>query len=151
MTPASTAIDASVAVKWVLAEQHSDRADQLLVDSAQAGRTLVGPPHLTAEVVNILYRRRLRSEPTVRITDVQAEQALADFLQFPLQLLTPAALYTQAFEFARTHQLDSIYDSLYVVLAHQLGAELWTADSRLLNALRGRAPWVRFIGDYPLS
>src|ERR687886_225353 len=103
MIPSPTVADASVAVKWVLQEQHSDRADTLLSDSLAAGRPLVGPSHLTAEVMNILYRRRLRSDPTLRITDAQADQAAADFLQFPLRSVSSAGLYTSSFAFARTH------------------------------------------------
>ena len=46
---------------------------------------------------------------------------------------------------------SSDYDSLYVVLAQLLNVELWTADQRLLQMIGAAAPWVRFIGDYPLT
>jgi predicted nucleic acid-binding protein len=133
----------------VLDEEFTEQAQALLADSARARRPLTGPPHLTAEVSNILYRRRLRSDPTLRISDEEAEGALTRFLRIPVVLLTATDLFHQAFTFAREHQLDSMYDSLYVVLAQQLGAELWTADERLLTALGNRAPWVRSIADYP--
>lgn len=143
--------DASVAVKWVLNETHSDRADQLLADCAADNRAIAAPPHLYAEVTNALFQRPLRSDPAVRISDAAARQALVEFLSIPIQLLSPAGLYDEAYDFGRTYTLRSIYDSLYVVLARQLGCELWTADGRLLDALGTAAPWVRFIGDYPLT
>jgi predicted nucleic acid-binding protein len=78
-----------------------------------------------------------------RITEAEAERALAAFLSLPITLLV------RAFAFAKTHRLPSIYDSLYVVLAQMTNTELWTGDKRLINAVGKVAPWIRFIGDYP--
>jgi len=38
-----------------------------------------------------------------------------------------------------------------VVLAQMLDTELWTDDRRLRNAVGSVAPWIRWIGDYPLT
>lgn len=144
----AVAVDASVAVKWVVAEAFTDRAQALLRDSLQAGRPIVAPPHFSGEVTNALYRRMRRTvQPLSR---PQAEEALREFLQYPIQVASPPDLYWQAFTFADTHTLSAVYDSLYVVCAHLLGVELWTADQRLLTELGTAAPWVRFIRDYPL-
>jgi predicted nucleic acid-binding protein len=152
MTPSSVAVvvDASVAVKWVLPEEHTDRAHALMAASTQARQRIVGPPHLTVEVVNAIYQRRRRGVPTERLSEAEADQALARFLAFPLALLNPTPLYPQAFAFARTHGLSNVYDSAYVVLAQLLNTTLWTADETLLNALGIVAPWVRSISAYPL-
>jgi len=139
-------VDASVALKLVLAEEFTDRAQALLRDSLQARRPLVAPPHLHSEVINALYQRLRRRT----ITEDEANQAVTQFLRFPITLSAPADLYQQAFTFAGTAALPTIYDSLYVVLAQFLGAELWTDDRRLRTALGTTAPWVRWIGDYPL-
>jgi len=139
-------VDASVALKWLIQEEFSDRADALLEESLRADVTLVGPPHLPGEVANALYRRVHRSEN--RITRQEAESALDTFLTIPIQIVVSDELYTQALAFALQAGLSSIYDSLYVVLAHSLNAELWTDDRRLLNALVQTAPWVRSIGEY---
>ena len=150
MTPSSVVVDASVAVKWVLPEEWTDRAQALMAASIQARQRLVGTPHLAIEVVNAIYQRRRRGAPQERLSDTEADQALARFLAFPLELLSPTPLYEQAFAFARTHGLSNVYDSVYVVLAQFLNTTLWTADETLLNALGTAAPWVRFIGAYPL-
>ena len=149
MTPSSVVVDASVAVKWVLPEEWTDRAQALMAASIQARQRLVGTPHLFIEVVNAIYQRR-RGAPQERLSEIEADQALARFLAFPLELLSPTPLYEQAFAFARTHGLSNVYDSAYVVLAQLLNTTLWTADETLLNALGTAAPWVRFIGAYPL-
>ena len=141
-------VDASVALKWVIEEEFSDRANALLSESVR--QPIVGPPPLLAEVTNAIYQRSRSRDPHRRMSDAEAEQALVRFLRFPIALLTPADLYQQAFAFARTHNLTNIYDSLYVVLAQTLGTELWTDDQALLRALGTAAPWVRSIRDYPL-
>jgi predicted nucleic acid-binding protein len=150
MTPSSVVVDASVAVKWVLPEEHTDRAHALMAASIEARQRLVGPPHLPVEVINAIYQRRRRGEPAQRLSEAEADQAVARFFAFPLELVYPPTLYAQAFGFARTHHLSNIYDSAYVVLAELLATTLWTADETLLNVLGNAAPWVRWIGAYPL-
>lgn len=151
MTPRPLAFDASVAVKWVVLEEHTDEALALLATSADEGRWLIGPPHLPGEVANAIYQRWRSTDPAKHLDSTQADEALARFLAITIDLLNPPNLYISALAFARTHRLPSMYDSVYVTLAQLAGAELWTADRRLLEALGSRAPWVRFIGDYPLA
>ena len=47
-------VDASVAVKWVLDEEFTEQARNLLRDSVR--QPIVAPPHLTSEVTNALYQ-----------------------------------------------------------------------------------------------
>ncbi len=146
----AVAVDASVAAKWVLEEEFSDRARALLATSLRSHRPLIGPPHLLSEVVNVLYQRLRTRDIRRHITESEAEQALAQFLHYPLRIIAPAEIYTQAFAFARQHHLENIYDSLYVVLAQREEVELWTDDRTLLRSTASVAPWVRWIADYPL-
>jgi predicted nucleic acid-binding protein len=141
-------VDASVAIKWLVEEEFSAQAEALLEDAA--GRSIVGPLPLTSEVANALYQRTRRKDPATRLTPEEAERALAQFLRLRVRLVASDDLYQQGFAFARTHQLPNLYDSLYVVLAQMLGADLWTDDRVLLGAVGQAAPWVRPISDYPL-
>jgi predicted nucleic acid-binding protein len=84
------------------------------------------------------------------LTADEAEAALARLLDLGIQLSFSDTLYQQAFAYARQHGLPDVYDTLYVVLAHRLGTELWTDDRKLLDAVRHLAPWVRWIRDHPL-
>ncbi len=143
-------LDASVALKLVLAETHSDRAEALVTAALRARQALYGPPSLPLEVLSALYQRARRRDPTTAITFEQAEQCLADFLAIPIDIESPSDLYPRTFAFARAHGLARTYDAVYVVLAQSLGVDLWTDDQSLLNALGSAAPWVRWIGDYPL-
>ncbi len=146
----AVAVDASVAVKWVVAEQDTDRAQALLNDSLTASRPIVTPPHFTGEVVNAIYRRMRRTGPH-QLSRTQAETAVHEFLRYPTRALTFPDLYEQAFTFADAHSLSAIYDSLYVVFARLLGVDLWSADEHLLNAVASIAPWVRPISAYPVD
>ena len=137
-------VDASVAVKWVVDEEHTDRALTLLRD--KAAEPILGPPHLASEVSNAIYQRLRRHH----IDANEAAQALERFLETGVQPSSPNGLYQQAFEFGRVHALKNIYDSLYVVLAQMLRLELWTDDRTLVSMVGSAAPWVRWIGQYPL-
>lgn len=145
----AVAVDASVAVKWVLTlEEFSDQALALLRDYTVARHPITVPPHFSGEVTNAIYQRVRSNDPAKHMDRREAETALTDFLSISVVVRTPDELLRRAFAFAADHRLPSVYDSLYVTLAQMLGVELWTADGRLLDALGDAAPWVRFIGDY---
>ena len=136
--------DASVAAKWLFAEEHAAQASALLRDALGVAEPLVAPPLLPSEVANVI-RQRLR-QGQVRLDEARA--LLAQFLTLPIRLQAPETLYDRSLVLADQHNLPAIYDAHYVALAELLGATLWTADRRLLRALGGRLPFVRWIGDY---
>jgi predicted nucleic acid-binding protein len=141
-------VDASLAVKWVLDEEHTDRAQRLWADSLAARRPIVVPPHFTGEVTSAIYQRTRRGDPAYHLAVPDARDALRNFLTYPVQVLTPPDLYEEASAFATIYRLPSIYDCLYVVFARMLDVELWSADARLLTATSGIAPWVRPLAGY---
>lgn len=136
--------DSSVAVKWFFAEEHSAQASALLRDALGAVEPLIAPPLLPSEVANVI-RQRLRQGELAREV---ARTILARFLAIPIRLQAPETIYDRALMLADEYNLPAVYDAHYVALAELLGATLWTADQRLLRALGGRLPFVRWIGDY---
>lgn len=136
--------DSSVAAKWFFAEEHSALASALLRTALGAAEPIIAPPLLPSEVANVI-RQRMRQGTLDR---AQARAVLARFLAIPIALQAPAALYDRALVLADEHGLPAVYDAHYVALAELLGATLWTADQRLLRALSGRLPFVRWIADY---
>jgi predicted nucleic acid-binding protein len=143
-------VDASLAVKWVVDEPDSDRALKLHDDAVRDQRPLLSAPHFPGEVANAIYQRVRSTDPSKHLDLTDAEEALDQFLAFPVELSNPPGLVREAFAFAQDRGLVSIYDALYVVLARMVAAELWTADQRLLTQLSGRAAWVRPLREYPL-
>jgi predicted nucleic acid-binding protein len=143
---AGVVLDASVALKLILDEEFSDQAEALVNDTLKRGELLYVPPLALSEVTNALLQRVRRGV----MPEVEAQRALADFLQLPLQEAQTADLYERSLTFALANQIRSAYDATYVVLAQLLDVPLWTADVNLINALGVVAPWVRRIGDYSL-
>lgn len=101
MNQAGPVVDASVAMKWVVLEEFTNEARQLLHDYAQG--TLFAPPLLPSEVTNALFQRQRRG----RITDAEADAALTQFLAIGVTLIQPANLYERALTFARTTNLPA--------------------------------------------
>jgi predicted nucleic acid-binding protein len=143
-------VDASTIVKWVVPEALSDQAEQLYLDSVGQQLAVVGPPHLLGEACNAVLQRWRTTDPDKHLTEIEVDRAAAGLLRHAVDSRNPRGLYSRAVTFARHEALVTVYDSLYVVLAQMLGAELWTADRRLIRQVAGVAPWVRWLGDYPL-
>jgi predicted nucleic acid-binding protein len=121
-------VDASIVVKWLLPEIHSEAAKRLLAEELQ----LWAPDLVWSEVGNVLWKRWRRGELPA---DVVAA-LLHDFRRFPLSVHPSEPLLQAAWEVA--HALDrSFYDSLYLALAAALDCPLVTADLKLWNALQG--------------
>lgn len=145
------AVDASVALKWVLSgSEESDvaQAGALLEDTLTGHRVFLVPPHFFAEVTNVLYQRVQTNRSGLQLTPDEAGEALATLRRIPAEITTPPDLYEQALRFAQEYKLPGAYDALYVVVAALAGCELWTDDRRLLKALDNRLPYVRRIGEY---
>ena len=138
-------VDASLAVKWILKEEESDRARALYRAAVQASEPIVVPPLLPIEVTNIL-RQQTRARDGLSL--VQAAALLDTFLRFSIEIRNPVGLHQQALALAAAHGLPATYDSHYLALAKHLGCDLWTADQRFLQRVRDTAPFVRSLRDY---
>jgi predicted nucleic acid-binding protein len=120
--------DASVVAKWYVEEEHSNAARELLAP----GFRINAPDLLPIEIDNMLctwLRRR-------SIDREKADIIRAALRTVPIEMHTSAPLREAAFLLAASAGI-TMYDALYVALAGQLGAELVTADERLVRALAG--------------
>lgn len=141
-------VDASVALKWAVREDHSDHADRLRRDAERADEALVAPHLFRFELTNSVRRRMLRFGLPI----ADARQLIVDLLASPIvTLLTFDQLHPRALEIADAHGLPAAYDAHYVALAELLGCEFWTADERLVERLGTDFPFVRWLGSYPIA
>jgi predicted nucleic acid-binding protein len=128
-TPSSClVVDASVVIKWHVAEIHADASLRLLGDDAPA---LHVPDLMLPEVGNILWKKVRRGD----LTEEQARGIAHLVAVAPLEVHPSAPLLEAAFEIA-TRTGRTVYDGLYAALAVRLDSRLVTADERLYNALK---------------
>jgi predicted nucleic acid-binding protein len=140
-------VDASIAIKWVLEEPDSDRADTLLAEWINKGKLILAPDLLAYEITNVLYRKVRKGEITLE----RAKEALTEIslTEIEFDFASDFALSTRAIELANHFSLPATYDSHYLALAEREGCELWTADLRMWNSVKGKLDWLRRLGDYP--
>lgn len=139
-------IDANIALKWVLNESDSNLAEALLIELNRKGIVMYAPALLTYEVTNILYQHVRKGTITLE----KAKEAIKDVLSTGLKVefAQDTTLNIKALELAQRFNLPATYDAHYLALAEREQCELWTADRRLWNSIRGKLPWVRWLGDY---
>jgi predicted nucleic acid-binding protein len=126
--PGCLVLDASVVIKWHVAEVHAEAARRLLGDDAPE---LLVPDLVFPEVGNILWKKVRRGD----LTEEQARGIAHLVAVAPLEVHPSAPLLEAAFEIA-TRTGRTVYDSLYVALAVHSGGPLITAGERLYNALK---------------
>lgn len=126
--PAVIVVDASIAVKWLIAEPDSEWA----LSITRHGSALVAPELLLSESGNALWKLARRG--LLASTTQAALYASLD--TSPLRIMAcGAAMHAAALRLANT--LDHpIYDCVYLALAIEVGGMLATADARFAAVLR---------------
>ena len=133
-----TVVDASVAVKWVIAEPGSSEALSLLTEAGQ----LLAPDLICMEVAGAIARR-VRNE-RFSVEDARAAHAKwRRLLDHDAIMLTPTReLIDRAFEIAIDIR-HTIADCVYLASAETLDATVLTADDTM--AKRGRLFFDRIV------
>lgn len=130
-------LDASVALKWVLPETDSDKADVLRDRLERRIDDFLAPDIFAAEVGHAITkaeRRRL-------ITPSQGSHLLSDILGTLPQLVPSLPLVPEAYALASAARI-SFYDCLYVALAEREGCQFITGDARLIGVLQKDHPLI---------
>lgn len=134
-------VDASVAVKWVVAEDHTEAALRLL----NQAESLLAPTHWLAEAANALWAKTVRGD----LSDSEAQERVVFLAGAPIATTPLDRLAAVAMAIALRMRI-TMYDALYLALAEQHRTPLVTADSRLFEAAsrdRGLRGVIRWIGD----
>ena len=134
-------VDASVAVKWYLPEEHSDCAARW----CRSGAVLEAPDLLHGEIGNVLWKRVRRRE----LTREQAGEIIAALSLMPIEIYPSRQLAAAALQIACEINL-TVYDCLYLAMAMLTGSRLVTADRRLFESAHAAAPLkdqVLWVGD----
>ena len=119
-------VDASVAAKWLVAEEGSDIARAM----AARGENLHAPRLMASEIAHALWRK-------ARLGEIERGDAgimLASVPEMPVRWGDDEIVCGDAVRLALA--LDRpVYYCVYLALAHRIGAIVVTADLRFANAL----------------
>jgi predicted nucleic acid-binding protein len=120
-------IDASVAIKWYLPEDHTDAALTVVSEDI----TIHAPELLISEFGNTLWKKIRRGDLEIDKAQTIAAAMLRRRISYhPLRPLLSGSLAE-----ASTTSIP-VYDWMYIVLARSLGCKFVTADRRFFLAAR---------------
>jgi len=130
-------------LKLVLDEEDSETVQTLWAAWLAREVAVIAPCHLVFEVTSVIrnhvYRREISAEA--------GQIAFEAFLAQEIELRHPGDLEVRAWELARQFNRPTAYDACYLALAESAGCELWTADDRLVKAVRDALPWVKTLRE----
>ncbi|HWP91239.1 MAG TPA: type II toxin-antitoxin system VapC family toxin [Thermodesulfobacteriota bacterium] len=137
-------IDASLALKWVLPEKHTDWALELLYDWISKGFKLIAPTLFIFEVTSTLRNKVHRQI----ISWEEGFLALDQIRRGRIELILSPKLVDRAWEISGGLRLPTAYDAFYLALAEEQNCQFWTADRNLVSILKKhKMDWARWIGD----
>lgn len=136
-------IDASVALKWYLAdEDYGYKALNLLTDYVSNKLNFFAPSLLEYEVINGLLIAQKRG----RIKEEKFLRAIDGFLNLDIKLTDLSNFYHKTVYYCKKYNC-SVYDSSYLATADETRSVLVTADERLYHTVKNDIRWVKWIGD----
>jgi predicted nucleic acid-binding protein len=135
-------LDASVGLKWVLAETDSDKAQRLRDDFRNSIRELRAPDIFAVECAHALTKGERKG------TVVDAMSLYNDVMLDAPQIFPSIPLMSRAISIARKARI-AVYDCVYVALAEREGCDLITADKRVINALKKDFPFLVDLATLP--
>lgn len=139
-------VDASGALKWLLPEEYSSEAINLLLTWIREDAEVLVPSWFHCEMSNALYQRTLSQ--TIGLQD--AQDSLRDLLRFVTFRDVEPENAIAALAIATRFRLSATYDAQYLALAEHLDCDLWTADVRFWESTRATFPRVHWIGEIDL-
>ena len=125
----SYVVDASVAVKWFVDEEGSDKA-RLVRDNFVTGQLdLAAPDLLRYEVVNAL-----RFHPVAEIDGAALAKSLDAIENYQFLVKPSREAWSRAIQLSYSSKI-SLYDAVYLGVSHIMKSPLLTADEKLINIL----------------
>jgi predicted nucleic acid-binding protein len=88
----------------------------------------IAPELLLAEIANVINKKQMSGE----LSESESNQLLSDILSLPIRLFPHRPILPRAFELAQAHKV-TVYDTLYIALAEEHGAVIYTSDRKLLT------------------
>ena len=135
--------DSCVLAKWILPEADSPLALRVLTQTLQQGGRVVILDLAIIEVANAIWKRHHQGIATRD----QCRQFLTLLMNAPVQIEPAARLVQAAWEIAAQYD-RSIYDSLFIALAKDLGIPGITADGPLQRVVYADFPEIILLSQF---
>lgn len=103
-----------------------DGLEKFLRGVERGTNTAVSPELLLVESANVISKKRRINE----ISETESIQLLTDILSMPIRYFSHGPLIPAAFDLAMEYNV-SLYDAVYLALASEQGAVLFTADMEM--------------------
>ena len=139
-------VDASTAIKTVVPEDMSNKADALISEAKDSEIELIAPHLYEPETISVLSRKVWER----KLTKTQADMALKALKDIPVKLSSFSDQADRAWIIARQFNMRYAYDAFYVALAEYRNCELWTADKKLYDTVHNTFPFVKWLGNYQI-
>lgn len=139
-------LDSGILIASVYVETLTTEAKGLLQQLRDAQTILNAPVLLRYELIAV-SRKAVYQE---RITVEQGLIARDQLLSYPVMLHFDDALLKRGYELAEEFNRPTAYDAQYLALAERLSCDFWTADERMFNAVNGKFPMIRWLGNWQL-
>ena len=134
-------VDTSVAVKWYIPEDHSDLALLLLRKLEKPNVNFYAPSLFKVEFLNAIRKyliRKLINEDVAREIIGEIQKLPITYVDITWERVNKAFLYS-------IKKNLTLYDSLYIIIAKEIGGVFITADKRVVNATTGDKSVVSLI------
>ena len=123
-------VDASALIRLFIPDGPlPDGFDKFLRGVERGLNTAIAPELLVAEAANVINKKQKSGE----LTGNEGDQLFSDLLSVPIRLFPHRTILLRAFEMARKYNL-TVYDTLYLALAEEHGAVIFSADNQLLKS-----------------
>jgi predicted nucleic acid-binding protein len=120
-------IDASALIRLFVPDGPIPDGLEEFLRGAERGRNrAIAPELLLAESANVLNKKRKLGE----LSEQESIDLLSDVLSMPIRYFPHRPLIPQAFALAKERSL-TVYDALYLVLAVEHGAVLFSSDEEI--------------------
>jgi len=138
-------IDANLGVGLVCLTPYSAGCRERMEQWLRGGTRLAVPSLWDYEMATAMHR--LWAQKVLSREEVTAGLEL--IFRLYLERVPPdPRLLTASLDWAERLGQSKAYDAQYAALAERLGAELWSADQRLVNALKEQGvSWAHWVGE----
>ncbi|MFZ2095143.1 MAG: type II toxin-antitoxin system VapC family toxin [Anaerolineales bacterium] len=141
--PPNIVIDANIAVKAILPIESKSDVLERMVSWHRSRSKIFAPELLFAETVSVIRRGIFDRW----ITEEEGQAAIVDLYRLGVEIVpSDVGISQAALAWAGRLGQSKAYDGFYLAVAERQGAELWTADEKLVNrAKQLNITWIRWI------